>query len=359
MLTFPGSTMALDMLRAEAEQRHELCRAELSARLACLDEFIDATQPSGAETKPPVMTSRETTVSLEKPTKREEGFGIEYLYEMFERKDLNKYSSLGGAEGLMSKVYFDVNTKKGADSNSIIPRREEYGDNVLPQAEMKSFMDHIKEALEDTMMQILCGAAFISLVLGLTVPDPHTGKVEYATGWIEGAAILVSVVVVVFVTAINNYTKGLKFAQLSAETSKRNVNVIRDGYKQEVDTTELVVGDILYVNSGDLLPCDALFIDGVECKADESAITGESDIVEKDSVTDPFFIAGTSLMTGAGTALVTGVGHNSSSGRQLKLTLEGGEQETPLQVDCQNSFAITRTVKGLRKYLQQTQQQHK
>ena len=53
------------------------------------------------------------------------------------------------------------------------------------------------------------------MILGLTVPDPHTGKVEYATGWIEGAAILLSVVTVVSVTATNDYQKAKKFAELN------------------------------------------------------------------------------------------------------------------------------------------------
>lgn len=126
--------------------------------------------------------------------------------------------------------------------------------------------------------------------LRLTVPDPHTGIVEYSTGWIEGAAILISVTVVVLVTATNNYSKALKFAELSAETSKRSCNVLRDGCKQTIDTTELVVGDVLFLNAGDLLPADAILVEGVEVKCDEAAVTGESDVVDKDAELDPFLV---------------------------------------------------------------------
>eukprot|EP00668_Euglena_longa_P046616 GGOE01062301.1.p1 GENE.GGOE01062301.1~~GGOE01062301.1.p1 ORF type:complete len:1055 (-),score=361.18 GGOE01062301.1:374-3322(-) len=244
---------------------------------------------------------------------------------------MEKLASLGGVEGLALPLYLDSNLRRGINSSTLEERRKKFGDNILPQKELMSFFEHVMDALGDTMMLILIGAAVVSLVLGLTVPDPHTGKVEYSTGWIEGAAILISVTVVVLVTATNNYSKALKFAELSAETSKRSCTVLRDGCKQTIDTTELVVGDVLFLNAGDLLPSDAILVEGVEVKCDEAAMTGESDVVDKDAELDPFMIAGTSVVQGGGRALVSAVGQNSSSGKQLKLTLESGEQETPLQ----------------------------
>jgi Ca2+-transporting ATPase len=311
-----------DLQDAEFERRNVIFRDELASRLNILTNFIDDVKASKRAGEREV-TRRATTGTSE--------FGVDYLYEMFERKDLEKLRNVAGVQGLISPKYLDTNLRRGIDSSSIEQRKERFGDNILPQAELMSFFEHMMDALGDTMMLILIGAAVVSLVLGLTVPDPHTGRIEYSTGWIEGAAILISVTVVVLVTAMNNYSKALKFAELSAVTSKRSCNVLRDGYKQMIDSTELVVGDVLFLNAGDLLPADALFIDGVECKCDEAAVTGESEVVDKDADLDPFMIAGTSMVQGMGRAVVTAVGQNSSSGKQLKLTLESGEQETPLQ----------------------------
>ena len=66
-------------------------------------------------------------------------------------------------------------------------------------------------------------------ILGLTVPDRETGKVEYSTGWIEGAAILTSVVVVVIVTSINDYNKALQFAELNKTTAAKEVRRVTQG----------------------------------------------------------------------------------------------------------------------------------
>ena len=313
----------------EFQKRNALYKDELATRLDILSGFIDTVKPKAeAASQPTKPAPRRTSISAGGTVTN---FGVDYLYEMFERKDLEKFRAVGGLTGLASSKYLDSNLRKGINASSAPDRREKFGNNCLPEAEMMTFWEHIMDALGDTMMLILCAAAVVSLVLGLTVPDPHTGKIEYSTGWIEGAAILVSVTVVVFVTAINNYTKAQKFAELSAETSKRNVNVMRDGIKQQVDSTEIVVGDILFVSSGDLLPADAIFVDGIECKCDESTVTGEADIVDKDAEFDPFLIAGTSLMQGAGRAMVTGCGVNSTCGKQLALIRESAEQETPLQ----------------------------
>merc|ERR1712200_302044 len=77
---------------------------------------------------------------------------------------------------------------------------------------------------------------------------------------------------------------------------------------------EIVVGDILLVKYGDLLPADGLVIQSNDLKVDESSLTGESDMVNKGNAIDPMLLSGTHVMEGSGKVLVTAVGVNSQAG---------------------------------------------
>eukprot|EP00906_Rhabdomonas_costata_P017392 RCo025102 len=263
-----------------------------------------------------------------------EEINADYLAGMIPRKNLKRLAALGGLEGL-AKKYLETDLKRGIEPLTIAQRKERFGVNQLPPAEEVTFLGLVWDALQDKMMQILIAAAVVSLILGLTVPDPHTGKIEYKTGWIEGAAILVSVTVVVLVTATNAYKKAQKFAELSRETQKKNVEVIREGVKITIPSTEIVVGDIMLVRAGDILQADGVLIDGVELRCDESTATGESDMVEKTYTgerPDPFFLSGSNLNEGAGKCVVVAVGTKSFSGNLAMTTRTSGNSETPLQV---------------------------
>eukprot|EP01012_Entosiphon_sulcatum_P020579 TRINITY_DN254_c0_g3_i2.p1 TRINITY_DN254_c0_g3~~TRINITY_DN254_c0_g3_i2.p1 ORF type:complete len:1281 (+),score=280.83 TRINITY_DN254_c0_g3_i2:38-3880(+) len=251
------------------------------------------------------------------------------LYNMVERKDVEVLGQQGGVRGIATG--FETNLENGLTLSQVQAHREKYGKNELPPQEQQTFWEYVKDALGDKMMRALIFAALLSLILGLTVPDPETGKVDYATGWVEGAAILLSVTVVTLVSATNDYQKAKKFAQLSDENSRKEVCVIRGGTKHRIDSTELVVGDVLEVEGGDILAADGVLIEGQDLKCDESTATGEADAITKDEARDPFLISGTSVMEGRGHVLITGVGPNSFSGKHTLLTREGGESKTPLQ----------------------------
>jgi Ca2+-transporting ATPase len=101
-------------------------------------------------------------------------------------------------------------------------------------------------------------------------------------GTYEGWAILIAVVIVVSVSATNDWQKQRQFKELQDQMKNNvEVTVVRGGKKTNVKTTDVVVGDILYVQTGDILPGDAVFISGENIKADEAAFTGESDLIHK------------------------------------------------------------------------------
>lgn len=256
------------------------------------------------------------------------GLDKDELYSIVERKDKSKLAELGGWNGLAEKL--ESNIDNGIKSATIPLRKSHFGANCLPESDPVTFFGLVLEALGDTMLRILIGAAVISLILGLTVPDPKTGKVEYSTGWIEGAAILTSVVVVVTVTAWNDYSKAQKFAELNKKTSLKEVIVKRDGQKSRCDISEVVVGDILAIHYGDILGADGIYMSGEDIVCDESAQTGESLPITKNATEDPFFLAGALVIQGGGEMLVTGVGESSCNGK-LAAALQVEKSETPLQ----------------------------
>lgn len=100
---------------------------------------------------------------------------------------------------------------------------------------------------------------------------------------------------------------------------------------------ELLVGDIVYLNIGDLLPVDGLLVEGSEIYIDESSVTGESDLINKAIFEQsgrkqtPFLISGSKVMDGSGKYMVATVGVNTQYGK-LKLRLQEDSPLTPLQI---------------------------
>ncbi|XP_077133407.1 plasma membrane calcium-transporting ATPase 2 isoform X14 [Ranitomeya variabilis] len=148
---------------------------------------------------------------------------------------------------------------------------------------------------------------------------------EAEAGWIEGAAILLSVVCVVLVTAFNDWSKEKQFRGLQSRIEQeQKFTVVRAAQVIQIPVAELVVGDIAQVKYGDLLPADGVFIQGNDLKIDESSLTGESDQVRKSVDKDPMLLSGTHVMEGSGRMLVTAVGVNSQTG--IIFTLLGASE---------------------------------
>ncbi|KRZ52718.1 Plasma membrane calcium-transporting ATPase 3, partial [Trichinella nativa] len=213
-----------------------------------------------------------------------------------------------------------------SDPSDIERRRQIFGANYIPPQKPKAFFQLVWEALQDITLIILVAAAIISLGLSFYSP-PHDSEFggddsEQQASWIEGLAILVSVVVVVLVTAGNDYTKERQFRGLQQKIEhEHKFSVIRNGEQTQIFVTDLVVGDICMVKYGDLIPTDGIIIQSNDLKVDESSLTGESDFIKKSVDTDPFLLSGTHVMEGSGKVVVTAVGLNSQTG--IIMTLLG------------------------------------
>ncbi|MEQ2183311.1 Plasma membrane calcium-transporting ATPase 2, partial [Goodea atripinnis] len=116
---------------------------------------------------------------------------------------------------------------------------------------------------------------------------------EADAGWIEGAAILLSVVCVVLVTAFNDWSKEKQFRGLQSRIEQeQKFQVVRGSQVIQLPVADIVVGDIAQIKYGDLLPADGVLIQGNDLKIDESSLTGESDHVKKSADKDPMLLSG-------------------------------------------------------------------
>ncbi|KAE9553498.1 hypothetical protein FO519_003290 [Halicephalobus sp. NKZ332] len=237
-------------------------------------------------------------------------------------------SEYGGVEGLCAKLRTDPQHGIPNTPEELERRRTVFGANEIPPHPPKSFLTLVWEALQDVTLVILLVSAVVSLALSFYRPsDDGVGGVgvdesEHDAGWIEGVAILISVIVVVLVTALNDYTKEKQFRGLQAKIeTEHKFAVIRGGNSIQIVVNELVVGDIAQIKYGDLLPADGVLIQSNDLKIDESSLTGESDLIKKSVDHDPMLLSGTHVMEGSGRMLVTAVGIHSQTG--IIMTLLG------------------------------------
>ncbi|XP_072568981.1 plasma membrane calcium-transporting ATPase 3-like isoform X2 [Paramormyrops kingsleyae] len=247
--------------------------------------------------------------------------------------------SYGDTEGLCHRLKTSA-TEGLSDSPADLEKRGQvFGQNFIPPKKPKTFLQLVWEALQDVTLIILEMAAIISLGLSFYQPPGEESEVcgkgsggaedegEAEAGWIEGAAILLSVICVVLVTAFNDWSKEKQFRGLQSRIEQeQRFSVVRNGNVIQIPVAEMVVGDIAQVKYGDLLPADGILIQGNDLKIDESSLTGESDHVRKSADKDPMLLSGTHVMEGSGRMLVTAVGVHSQTGIIFTL-LGAGEGE--------------------------------
>eukprot|EP01133_Synstelium_polycarpum_P008414 gene8414-9896_t len=241
---------------------------------------------------------------------------------MIQNENLEKLQEIGGVDALagLLKTSLDrgLTTSEAKSPNRI----DRYGENKNKELPSKSFFFFVWEAVQDKTLIILIVAAITSIVLGLTVEDR-------ATGWIDGTAILFAVIIVVMVTAGNDYNKELKFKKLNAIRNERNSSVLRDGRVCSTPVEQIVVGDIVRLEAGDTIPADGVYLHGSNLSVDESSMTGESDSKHKSVDGEPFMLSGCQILEGRCDMMVLAVGVNSQWGK-LKSLLETPDSETPL-----------------------------
>ncbi|KAF9775444.1 hypothetical protein IL306_006452 [Fusarium sp. DS 682] len=271
----------------------------------------------------------------------------EVLNQLLDPKSLDVLKGLGGLSGLAKSLNVDLNAGLSVDelNNQNCPRIKTYGRNQLPAKKPKSIWRLAWITFQEAVLIMLTVAGTISLALGLyeTFGVSHKPGDPTPVDWVEGVAILGAVVIVVVVASHNDWQKEKAFVKLNTKKDDREVKVLRSGKSMLVNVADVVVGDVLYLEPGDLIPTDGIFIQGHNVKCDESTVTGESDALKKTpgaqcfdndpartKEPDPFIISGSRVLEGIGTYLCTSVGVNSSFGK-IMMSVRTDIESTPLQ----------------------------
>ena len=232
----------------------------------------------------------------------------------------------------IKEVYQELNTSEaGLSEAEARTRLEEHGQNILEEGKKKTKLSIFLKQFQNLMILLLLVVGVLSLIYALF------GDGDY----LDPIVILGCT----FVNILMGYFQESK-AEDAIEKLKQytttKVTVKRDNYLLEVDSRDLVVGDILILESGDKIPADARIVDAMFAKVDESILTGESDYVSKSEEVlngkknihemSNMIFAGTSLVTGKVVAVVTSTGMATEMGKIADSLNKNEEPITPLQV---------------------------
>jgi len=242
----------------------------------------------------------------------------------------------------VSELVQDLKTDTDNGISSFDGREEAFGSNKVFVEPVPHFCSYVWEALKDLMVRILIVAAIVSIVLGCTFSE------DPSKDWIDGVSIVVAVLVVVLVGSITDYQKELKFHELNeVQAEGTKYKIIRNGQPEDHIGDDLLVGDLIMINYGDIMAADVLLIDGNGIKMDESALTGESDAMKKEKydkckellnsgetkLPSPLILSGTNCVEGSGKGIVIAVGEHSQKGI-IRRTVDNAQEnsQTPLEL---------------------------
>ncbi|KAH7326649.1 calcium-translocating P-type ATPase [Stachybotrys elegans] len=257
-----------------------------------------------------------------------------------------KASSSSSSPGLSEKAAASESSP-ASSGEAHSDRIRVYKRNVLPAKKATPLWRLMWNAYNDKVLILLTVAAAISLALGLyeTLGVEHGPDEPTPVDWVEGVAICVAIIIVTIVGGFNDWQKERAFVKLNAKKEDREIKVIRSGKSFMINVHDILVGDVLHLEPGDLVPVDGIFIDGHDVKCDESSATGESDALKKTPGNlvmqsleagqstkglDPFIISGAKVLEGMGTYVATSVGVNSSFGK-IMMSVRTDVEATPLQ----------------------------
>lgn len=202
---------------------------------------------------------------------------------------------------------------KGLTTSEVEVSKNKYGRNVIPEPEPTTFWDEFKETFGDPMIKILL--AIVAIMIGTTAfklfgpgSEPLNGGIlNILKEFIEPFGTLVAVFLVATISAKTAVSSDKAFRSLKDRTEKEKCKVLRDGIIQEVVFEDIVIGDVVKLQSGDKIPADGILIDG-HLKVDNSALNGESEEAKKfadekatlpEQITGNTFVDKSSLFRGA------------------------------------------------------------
>ena len=217
----------------------------------------------------------------------------------------------------------------GLTSAQVKSSREKCGWNELAEGKKKSILQIFLEQYKDFLVLILIASAIISGILG----D------------VESAAVIVIVITINAILGTIQTVKAEQSLQSLKKLSGPEAKVLRDGAIVQIPARELVIGDVILLEAGDMIPADGRLIENASLKVDESALTGESLAVEKSMDTiqtevslgdrKNMLFSGSFVTYGRGRAVVTDIGMQTEVGKIAGLLKSTSEKQTPLQASLE------------------------
>ncbi len=237
---------------------------------------------------------------------------------------------------LKDSLAFYHTSLKGLDSEQVEENRDLYGENTITKGQEDSILKKIYESIINPFTIILLVIAFISLVTNVWLAKP--GQEDPTTSII--------IVVLVLISGGIRFVQELRSDKATTNLSKMIVNtatVIRDGLEQELPIDELVVGDLVKLSAGDMIPADVILFESRDFFVQQSGLTGESDAVEKlalnkatnqnvESLLEAESLAfmGTNVISGSAIAMVLAVGDDTMMGA-IEQTLNTYDEPTSFE----------------------------
>lgn len=225
----------------------------------------------------------------------------------------------------------ETDAKRGLTSSDAKARLEKYGPNAIESSNKKSLFSKIIEQIVDPMVILLIIAAIVSAF----------------TGDVIECVIIIAIVVINAIMSIIQEGKAEDSVAALQKMSSPEATVIRDGKRGHIKAEELVPGDIVVLETGDIIPADMRLIESSNLKIDESSLTGESVAVEKDANFETNedvgigdrenYVHSSSIVTyGHGIGLVANTGEETEIGKIATSLDEVEDKETPLQRQLKN-----------------------
>jgi len=224
-----------------------------------------------------------------------------------------------------------VQPDKGLTKENACKRQGIYGRNELQPLKKTGLIQKILHQLKDVSIIVLLVAVALSFLLAF----------RHGDGFIEPFVIL-AVVVLNVVLAITQEGKAEKSLEALEKLNAPDCTVMRDGVRQKIETAELAPGDIIILETGNVVPSDARLLEAVGLFSDESALTGESEPAGKDASAlltgnvplgdqHNMVFTGCVITAGHATAVVTSTGMDTQMGKIAGFLNDGKQEKTPLQ----------------------------
>ena len=218
----------------------------------------------------------------------------------------------------------------GLTDDEVRKSREKYGVNLLTPPKRPSLWKLYLEKFEDPVVRVLLVAALFSLIISIV-------ENEYA----ETIGIIAAILLATGIGFFFEYDANKKFDLLNAVNEETLVKVIRNGCVQEIPRKDVVVGDIIVLETGEEIPADGELLEAISLQVNESNLTGEP-VINKTTVEADFdeeatyasnrVLRGTTVVDGHGTMRVLSVGDDTEIGKVARQSTEQSTEPTPLNI---------------------------